>query len=243
MRKLMILSFIIFGSITALSQFKGSFAELTFNNDIDSGKIERKESRCYPETISSVNFFPFKRGNFEIAFTFNIGTERIEYKDKDDRFPENTHSASFTYAYLYLEPSYYILDNISIQFEIGLNALNDYNLWKCIILNVGYNYKFNNSIFAVFGKMGYGLTNTLDFRDYGYDRYYLINYGEDRIGFKIKVFNSSIGMKVLLNEYFALISEINYKVSSNKTRWDEEHSTSSFTQNKLSLLMGISILF
>jgi len=180
----------------------------------------------------------FKKGDFEMSFAGNIGSTKIifEYQG-DDKM--KTGSETYYYADIFLETSYFIIDNVSLQIDFGISIMNSsINPDIILILNAVYNYRIKNSIVAVFGKLGYGISNSII--SFEYNPSYATYTGSYGGGEKVNILNSSLGTMIILSDVFAVIAEINYKnFSIGKRGYD----WSLLGKKKLSLLLGMSFFF
>ena len=176
----------------------------------------------------------FNQNSWEAGILINGGLTSTSAYTSD---PGNS-----AYLNLNILPAYYILNGFSIEPQITIYITEHIEPEFNFIGNLSYTYRVNNSGFAPYIKAGYGVSNSVSIKKLSYDWQggsgFKNKYHSDK--FNIGVFNSSIGMKFLINKKTALRGELNYKIYNGNAGYEgpvELHIT------QLSFLGGLSFLF
>ena len=147
-------------------------------------------------------------------------------------------------AYLNLNilPAYYIINGLSIEPQITMIATEHIEPEFNFIANLSYTYRLKNSGFAPYFKAGYGISNSVSvkntYSDWQGNLDFKSIYHSDK--FDIGVFNSSAGIKFLVNKKIALRGELNYKIYRGNSGYE---GPVDLDITQLSLLGGMSFLF
>ena len=182
----------------------------------------------------------FKKGDFELTLLGDLGSvsweSTLSYSFFEGR--TSTDDGTTKYAYLALTPGYYIIDGLSVELELGLMAIEKMKPAQHVIGNVSYTHTFDESIFAPFARIGYGVSNSI----------YLPMLripGRESDKLDIGILNMGLGLKIRLGDVAVFRSEINYKKQA-FVREDEypenEHRKEEISYNTYSLLLGFGVI-
>jgi hypothetical protein len=137
-------------------------------------------------------------------------------------------------------PGYYLIDGLSIEAELGLLAVEKEDPAQFILGNVSYTYRLPDSRVALYGRIGYGVSNSVQLP---------VQPGiVSRVtnNFDVNVFNGGVGLKILVSQGAALRAELNYKRHSWTTEYHSYYggysSKTDYTYSNTGLLLGFSIL-
>lgn len=206
-------------------------------------QVREIESRSY-----------FKQGDVEFNFSTNLGvgfsTSNVFQTTQNISLYDSSYNE---YSYDYSERpfnfilsasiGYCILDGLTIEPELDINLITDYETSISLVGNLTYNFSIPRKNTYPFIKLGYGLSN------YYSDRYYY-GYQNESGGssFDTRVFNAGAGLKFLYTSGMALKLEINFKNYnySTSSSYSNEYSFGSTTidgdMNVISISIGYSIL-
>lgn len=188
----------------------------------------------------SNSFAQFKKGDFEFSLTGALSSMTAENSITSSSTyysSSNSNSETRTTAGISFSPAYYIFDNISIEAEIGLSAVEKMQPSQYMLLNLSYTYLFPETKTALFAHAGYGLSNSV-----------AISYMNNSISrasdkFDVKVVNLGAGIKYLISPNVILHSELNYRIHSWTYEYSDNYNISSdYKISNLSMLIGFSIL-
>ncbi len=206
-------------------------------------QVREIESRSY-----------FKKGDIEFNFSTNLGvgfsTSNV-FQTTQNFSPYDSSYSEYSYSYsdrpfnLLFTASigYCIIDGLTIEPELDINLITDYETSISLIGNLTYNFSVPRKNTYPFIKLGYGLCN------YYSDRYYY-GYQNESGGssFDTRVFNAGAGLKFLYSSGMALKQEINFKNYnySASNSYSNEYSQNTYKtdndMNVISLAIGFSIL-
>lgn len=180
----------------------------------------------------------FTQNSWETGVLINGGSTSTSVYTNDQ--------GNSAYFNLNILPAYYILNGLSIEPQITLNATEGIEPEFNFIGNLSYTFRIKESGFAPYIKAGYGISNSVSVKNLYYDwlgnsRFESV-YHSDK--FDIGVFNSALGMKFLVNKKIALRGELNFKVYNKhlEENWIYKRDNS-FNITQLSLSGGLSFLF
>lgn len=160
-----------------------------------------------------------------------------------------TSTSSFTsdpgnsaYFSLIILPAYYILNGLSFEPQITIIVTEHIEPEFNFIGNLSYTFRIKNSGFAPYLSAGYGVSNSVSVKNLSYDWQggsgFKSIYHSDK--FDIGVFNSSAGMKYLINKKLALRGELNYRIYHGNEGYA---GPVDMNITQLSFLGGLSFLF
>lgn len=189
---------------------------------------------CMLLILCSFAVAQFQQGDVEIAFSGNFGSLETSRTSGG-----STQSESSTYFNLSITPGYYVANGFSIEPEFALLAVEDEEPAQYVLGNISYTYRLPESDVALFGRAGYGVSNSIQFPVPGG-----INL---RISdkFDVGVLNLGAGVKYVIKNAVALRTEMNYRRHS----WTTESFSffggsfkSERTYTNIGLLFGFSVL-
>ena len=145
---------------------------------------------------SSFTNAQFKQNSWEFGLNGSFGSITSEYSHTygggSMSLPTEINSShSATYVIFSINPAYYFLDGFSLEPEFGIFANEDESPALYFIGNLSYTYLLPSTKLALFGRAGYGVSNSIL---YG-------NMYEQSPFFKIRnkmdmhVFNFGVGIK------------------------------------------------
>ncbi len=176
----------------------------------------------------------FTQNSWEAGVLINGGLTSTSAYSSD---PGNS-----AYFYLNILPAYYILNGFSFEPQITMNFTEHIEPEFNFIGNLSYTYHIKNSGFAPYVKAGYGVSNSVSMQNLSYDwqggsGFKSIYYSDN---FDIGVFNSSAGIKFLVNKKTALRGELNYKIYNGNAGYE---GPVNLNITQLAFLGGLSFLF
>jgi hypothetical protein len=141
-------------------------------------------------------------------------------------------------AIISVVPGFYVIDGLSLEAELGLLAEEKGEPAQFLLGNVSYTYRIPDSKIALFGRVGYGVSNAVQLP---------VPLGiVSRVSndFDVGVFNAGAGVKILVSQGAALRAELNYKSHSWTTEYHSYYysSKTEYTYSNTGLLLGFSIL-
>ena len=188
--------------------------------------------------LISSSFAQFKKGDFEFSFSGAFSSMTVE-NTSPGTYDIHPYSETRSTAGISFSPGFYLLDNFSIEAEIGIAAVQSMQPSQYVLINLSYTYLLPESKTALFAHAGYGLSNSVVIS-------YLnnaISFASDK--FDVKVLNFGAGIKYLISSTVLLHTEVNYRHHS----WTNDYGSSGYynykVDNKISnvsLLFGFSIL-
>jgi len=188
--------------------------------------------------IFSNCFAQFKKGDFEFSFTGAFSSMTIN-NTSTGSFNTQSNSETRTTAGISFSPGYYLIDNFSIEAEIGISAVQKMQPSQYVLVNLSYTYLLPESKTALFAHAGYGLSNSV-----------AISYLNNAISlasdnFDVRVLNFGAGIKYLISSTVLLHTEVNYRNHS----WTNDYGYLGYSNYKVdnkisnvSVLFGFSIL-
>ncbi|MBE0643081.1 MAG: hypothetical protein IH600_03290 [Bacteroidetes bacterium] len=177
----------------------------------------------------------FKKGNFELMLSGTAGSfsENFKYTSKTSELFNDESDESHTYAYLSFMPSWYIIDGLSAEVELGLRAMEGSEPTQAVILNASYTHALRKSPVAFFARAGYGISN-----GYSVPIFYELVGRTD--GFDINIINLGAGLKIRTGGSGLIRAEINYRIQSYTT--ETALATYDHTYGALSLMLGVGVM-
>jgi hypothetical protein len=176
----------------------------------------------------------FKKGDVELSGAFTLGNEKssMEYTKG------NTGSSSNSQSYLFFtfSPAFYITDGFAIEPELGFTAVEKIEPGIMLLANISYTKLLNESNTALFGHIGYGLSNASSIP--GLNMYNSMGSVDHEL--KIGVFNVGAGLKFMIAQKVFLKTELNYRNFSftvDRTSYAYDESVSI-----VSVLIGLGIV-
>jgi hypothetical protein len=175
----------------------------------------------------------FKQGDVELSFSGSLGSLNASSTSSG-----YNHSESRNTAILSVVPGFYVIDGLSLEAELGLLAEEKAMPAQYLLGNVSYTYLIPESRVALFGRVGYGVSNSVQIP---------VQPGiVSRVtnNFDVGVFNAGAGVKILVSQGAALRAELNYKSHSWTTEYHSPYysSKTEYTYSNTGLLLGFSIL-
>jgi hypothetical protein len=183
--------------------------------------------------VSAHSSAQFKQGDVELSFSGSLGS-----LSNSSNTSGYNYSESRNVAILSVVPGYYIIDGLSLEAELGLLAEEKASPAQYLLGNVSYTYRIPESRVALFGRVGYGVSNSIQIP------MQLGIVSRVTSNFDVGVFNAGAGVKILVSQGAALRAELNYKSHS----WTSEYhsayysSKTDYTYSNTGLLLGFSIL-
>jgi hypothetical protein len=175
----------------------------------------------------------FKQGDVELSFSGSLGSW-----SNSSTSSGSTHSDSRNLAILSVVPGFYVIDGLSLEAELGLLAEEKAKPAQFVLGNVSYTYPIPESRVALYGRVGYGVSNAIQLP---------VPLGiVSRVSndFDVGVFNAGAGLKILVSQGAAIRVELNYKSHSWTTEYQSYYysSKTDYTYSNTGLLLGFSIL-
>jgi hypothetical protein len=177
----------------------------------------------------------FKQGDVELSFSGSLGSWNNSSSSSGYNYSESRNMAIISVV-----PGYYIVDGLSLEAELGLLAEEKAKPAQYLLGNVSYTYLIPESRVALFGRVGYGASNSVQIP---------VQLGiVSRVtnNFDVGVFNAGAGVKILVSQGAALRAEVSYKSHSWTTQYPGYFGGSSYkteyTYSNTGLLLGFSIL-
>lgn len=184
--------------------------------------------------FASVSKAQFNKGDFEFSFTGSLSSMTYESSvNNSPYYQSGSHSETRTTGNISFSPGYYFVDNLSIEAEIGLSAVEKMQPSEYLLFNLSYTHLMSDSKVALFAHAGYGFSNSVEVSNYNN----AIVRTSDK--FDVKVINIGGGLKYMITPNVIARSEINYRIH----KWTEDSFYS--VDNKISniaLVFGFSIL-
>jgi hypothetical protein len=186
---------------------------------------------CFAQEIEST---VFSSGTVEMNVLVDIGKMSTSYEGTRVYGSYNP-SESFSYLNLAMAPGFFIYEGLSIETEIAILATENFEPGFSIIPNISYTYLLPQTNFAIFGRGGYGLSNSLSYSGFLYRNSDKLDNG---------ILNLGAGIKFLVTQGAALRIEVNYKSTSFKNRYSfyGDELTQDMTLENIRLLFGFSVL-
>jgi hypothetical protein len=180
---------------------------------------------------------PFTKGSWEVSLSGSVGslTSKSEYNSS---YYSGESSESRNYFQLAVVPGIFIVDGLSIEPEFNMFFYQKAKPSLSFLGNLSYTFIIPEKNFAPFIRIGYGVSNSLQFPIQNG----MLAKMSDK--FDISILNAGIGLKFLLTENLAFRTELNYRKFSHSAD-DSGYGYSyeikdSFTS--ISALFGFSIL-
>lgn len=185
----------------------------------------------------------YAAGNVELGLSTNIGVNDLTISGDNDLgfnfYPENTGREFYLNLNAY--GGYFILEGLSLGPEIGINLTFE-NPTLYIIGNLAYTFNSVSRSAYPYIKVGYGVTDLLNYSDQETGLFESLNYS---------LLNLGLGIKFLQSDYLAFILEVNYKyITGSDTALYYYYNPYATTQNinadtkmsVLSISLGSSIV-
>jgi hypothetical protein len=169
----------------------------------------------------------FDKGDVEIAFTGSFSSFSAKYEGYD--------SESSTIILISVMPGYYFSKGFSVEPEIGLMKIEDEDAATYLLGNLSYTHLLDNGKVALFGRAGYGRSNSILIP--------FVGSGFFRVSesFDVNVLNFGAGIKYLLTNSVVIRGELNYR----SHQWSEDYwwgEKEEVTYSNTGLLIGFSII-
>lgn len=176
----------------------------------------------------------FEQGRSEVSFMGSMGS----YSYKEDATGSYPYSYSQSSYYLALSTiyDYYILTGFSLEPEVSLAWVERSKPGVYLLANLSYTQSIPGSPVALFGRIGYGVANSIEVP------MYFGSAGKVTDDLKIRVFNAGVGTKILINKYVLMRLELNYRSHDWKNDYGFGASYDETWAN-IGVLGGFSILF
>jgi hypothetical protein len=181
----------------------------------------------------------FNKGDWELNFSAGIGDLTSSSKSSSTSTYgsyTNDNSESWFFLQLGIIPAYFITEGLSIEPEINLLIQKEEDkesqTASSFLANLSYTFNIPDKNFAPFIRIGYGISNSLQFPTTLGD---LMKISED---FDVTILNAGAGLKVLLSPSVIFRTEINYRRHS----YNRESSNGGYnfsSENTLSSITGI----
>jgi len=143
----------------------------------------------------------FRKDNFEVGLSGSFGglnATNVNIYAQD----YSTYNFTFLSAFV----GYYLFDGWSIEPEFGIFAVENNTPAQYAIANISYTKMRKDSPFAFFGKIGFGVSNSL-----------ILTYNNEKStiqnpdNFDTRIISLGMGIKYLVDNNIALRGEFNYK--------------------------------
>lgn len=186
--------------------------------------------------IASVASAQFKQGDFEMSLLGTVGSmnEKREYSSSTGFEFDDDYDESHSYGYVSFMPAYYLIDGLAAELEIGIRAMEGVRPMQAVILNLGYTHKLPGSALALFGRVGYGLSNSWSIP------VFLEQYGGASDKFDVNIINVGAGAKILVSRSAFIRAELNYRIQSYER--DSGVLTTDYSYNTMALLFGVGLV-
>jgi len=177
----------------------------------------------------------FRQGDFEFMLSGTVGSlsENFKYTSKVNPQFSDESDDSHSYAYFSLLPSWYIIDGLAAELELGLRASEGSKPVQAVVLNASYTHPLRRSAVALFARAGYGVSNGYTIPLYAD----LVPRTDD---FDVNIINLGAGVKIRPGGSGLIRAEINYRIQSYER--DTELSTYEYSFGALSVLLGVGII-
>lgn len=185
--------------------------------------------------LASVASAQFRQGDFEMTLLGTVGSmnETREYTSNDLELDDD-YDESHSYGYVSFMPAYYLIDGLAAELEIGIRAMEGISPMQAVILNLGYTHKLPGSALALFGRVGYGLSNSWSIP------VFLEQYGGRSDDFDVSIINVGAGAKILVSRSAFIRAELNYRIQSYERGSDL--LTIDYTYSSMALLFGVGLV-
>ena len=175
----------------------------------------------------------FEKGQSEISFLGSMGAASAT-QNTGGIYP---FTSSITQWYLSFATTYdyYLVNGFSLEPEVVLDWIERSSPAVFLLANVSYTHLLSHSNVAVFGRIGYGISNGFTSPIYAGALFKVMD------AIKIGVFNVGAGTKILVSKNVIVRTELNYQSQS----WTE-NDYGIIRDEKLSnlgIFTGISFLF
>jgi len=176
----------------------------------------------------------FRKDNFEVGISTSLGSLSANNSN-----PWLANYSTYYFTFLSGFAGYYLFDGLSIEPEFGIFAVENNKPSQFIIGNLSYTKMRKDSPFAFFGKVGFGLSNSV-----------ILTYAARPVvsnpdNFDTKIVSVGMGVKYLLDYQIALRGEFNYKFQSRSivvgTAGDRVSSDAKY--ETFSFVIGAAFLF
>ena len=145
----------------------------------------------------------FRKDNFEVGISTSLGSLSASNTN-----PWLQNYSTYYFTFLSGFAGYYLFDGFSIEPEFGIFAIENNSPAQFIIGNISYTKLRKNSPFAFFGKIGFGLSNSVILTSS--DKPLMTNPDN----FDTKIVSVGMGVKYILDYQIVLRGEFNYKFQS-----------------------------
>lgn len=187
----------------------------------------------------------FSKGSWEVSFIGGYARNTYEntYSYTYPSLYESTSKSSSSVIDLAGTVGFFIVDGFSIEPEFRYTLLipenADSRKMYSLIGNLSYSYLVPKRSYAVFARIGYGVSNGVPIVPP--NTFIVTDFDKEEIS---TIFNAGIGVKFLLSEMVALRSEVGYTSFSynNETK---NYGITGYKRNysSLKVLFGFSIFF
>ena len=184
--------------------------------------------------LASVASAQFKQGDFEMTLLGTVGSinETREYTSNDVEIDD--YDESHSYGYVSFMPAYYLIDGLAAELEIGIRAMEGIRPMQAVILNLGYTHKLPGSALALFGRVGYGLSNATSIP------VFLDMYDGRSDDFDVSIINLGAGAKILVSRSAFIRAELNYRIQSYERGSDL--LTIDYAYSSMALQFGVGLV-
>lgn len=196
---------------------------------------------CLSFIINSIASAQFRKSDVELTFSTSFGAWENSSTTTTSGFNyKNTYTSSDSRNFFSLSvmPGYYFSDGFSFEPEISILAIEKSPPSFFFLGNISYTYRIPELNVAPFGRIGYGISNSVTYPMTGSTP---LKASKD---LTIGVLNAGGGIKALLTPSIALRAEMNYR----KFKWTDDVSYSFGStkldnkQSTIALNIGFSIL-
>lgn len=176
----------------------------------------------------------FRKDNFEVGVSTSLGSLNTNNSN-----PWLTNYSTYYFTFLSGFAGYYLFDGLSIEPEFGIFAVENNRPAQFIIGNLSYTKLRKNSPFAFFGKLGYGLSNSVILTT---STKPLLSNPDN---FDTKIISVGMGVKYILDYQVVLRGEFNYKFQSRSivVGTATERISSDAKYETFSFIIGAAFLF
>ena len=185
--------------------------------------------------LASMAQAQYRQGDAEFMLLGTAGsvTSSSELKFRDPAIPGSTSSSERLYMYVATTPSYYFIDGLSAELELGVRALKGERPAQSAILHLSYTQSRRRSIVAWFLRGGYGVANGLAVPVYE-------NISRLTEGFDVGVVSLGAGLKLRPGGRGLIRMEVNYRMQMYETLG--ESYTMDHTISSIALLLGVGVV-
>lgn len=177
----------------------------------------------------------FVKGQSEISFLGSMGSNTSKQQNFGNGY---SYSSSQTETYLSfgITYDYYVSNGFSLEPEVSMDVAERLSPAYFFLANISYTHMIPHSNVALFGLVGYGVTNGAE--SPVYDGALVRMTDKLNIG----VFNAGVGSKFLASKSVVIRLELNYRSQSWKQSYYSGPGTD-ISMSNIGLFTGISFLF